>query len=436
VREDVGVSDIIDDLSWRGLIAHSTDLDALRAATAAGPITLYCGFDPTAPSLHLGNLVQILTVRRFQRAGHRPLALVGGSTGLIGDPKMSGERTLNAVEVVHEWVERIRGQLQPFFDFTGDNAAVMVNNYDWTAEVSALEFLRDIGKHFSVNRMLDREAVAARLAAGGISFTEFSYQILQSFDYLKLHQQYGCVLQTGGSDQWGNITAGVDLVRRVEATSVHALATPLLTKADGGKFGKTETGTVWLDPAMLSPYAFFQFCLNVDDRDVPTWLRTFSFAEHEEIERLEAATLDRPAAREAQRFIARELTALVHGESERAAAEDAGRALFGQGDLSDLPAATLEAALTEAPYVVLEPGEIVGGELPAYDELFARTGLVASKAAARRTVEEGGAYVNNVRIADALVKPTTGDLHHGKWLVLRRGKKAFAGVRVAQADAR
>ncbi len=424
------MSTIIDDLSWRGLIAHSTDLDALREATQAGPITLYCGFDPTAPSLHLGNLVQILTVRRFQQHGHRPLALVGGSTGLIGDPKMSGERTLNPVDVVQEWVERIRGQLEPFFDFAGDNAAVMVNNYDWTAGVSVLEFLRDIGKHFPVNRMLDREAVAARLAAGGISFTEFSYQILQSFDYLQLHRQYGCVLQTGGSDQWGNITAGVDLIRRAEATSVHALATPLLTKADGGKFGKTETGTVWLDPAMMSPYAFFQFCLNVDDRDVPTWLRTFSFAGPDEVDGLIAATSDRPAAREAQRFVARELTALVHGVGERDAAEAAGRALFGQGDLEGLPPATLDAALAEAPHVVLEPADIVGEELPAVDELFARTGLVASRSAARRTVEEGGAYVNNVRVTDAASRPRVADLHHGRWLVLRRGKKAFAGVRL------
>ena len=424
------MSTIIDDLSWRGLIAHSTDLDALRAATTSGPITLYCGFDPTAPSLHLGNLVQILTVRRFQRAGHRPLALVGGSTGLIGDPKMSGERTLNPLDLVHEWVERIRGQLEPFFDFTGTNAAVMVNNYDWTAGVSVLEFLRDIGKHFSVNRMLDREAVAARLAAGGISFTEFSYQILQSFDYLQLHRQYGCVLQTGGSDQWGNITAGVDLIRRAESTSVHALSTPLLTKADGGKFGKTETGTVWLDPAMMSPYAFFQFCLNVDDRDVPTWLRTFSFADHDTIESLEAATRERPAAREAQRFIARELTELVHGPGECAAAEAAGRALFGQGDLGDLPAATLDAALAEAPHVVLEPADIVGGTLPAYDELFSRAGLAASLSAARRTIAEGGAYANNVRVTEPADRPALRDLHHGTWLVLRRGKKAFAGVRV------
>ncbi len=424
------MASIIDDLEWRGLIAHSTDLDALRAATSPGPITIYCGFDPTAPSLHLGNLVQILTVRRFQLAGHRPLALVGGSTGLIGDPKMTGERTLNPAEVVGEWVERIRHQVEPFFDFAGENAAVMVNNYDWTAQVSALEFLRDIGKHFSVNRMLDRESVAARLAGPGISYTEFSYQLLQSFDYLELYRRYGCTLQTGGSDQWGNITAGVGLIRSVEATTVHALATPLLTKADGGKFGKTETGTVWLDPTMTSPYAFFQFCLNVDDRDVPTWLKTFSFASREDIDALIAATQERPHERAAQRAIARELTELIHGAAETDAAEAAGRALFGQGDLADLPESTLAAALSETPHALVAVSEIAGGELPSFDDLLVRTGLSASLSAARRTVGEGGAYVNNVRIDDPSARASLTDLHHGQWLVLRRGKKAFAGVRV------
>ena len=424
------MSTIIDELTWRGLIAHSTDLASLSAATAAGPITLYCGFDPTAPSLHLGNLVQILTVRRFQLAGHRPLGLVGGSTGLIGDPKMVGERTLNPTDVVAEWVDRIRSQLQPFFDFTGTNAAVIVNNYDWTGDVTVLEFLRDIGKHFSVNRMLDRESVAARLAAGGISYTEFSYQLLQSFDYLELYRRYGCTLQTGGSDQWGNITAGVGLVRSVEAAIVHALATPLLTKADGGKFGKTESGTVWLDPGLTSPYAFFQFCLNIDDRDVGTWLRTFSFSARAQIDVLIAASLERPHERAAQRAIARELTALVHGDGERDAAEAAGRALFGQGDLGDLPAATLAAALTETAHVVIPASEVVDGLLPPYGDLFARTGLAASLSAARRTVSEGGAYANNVRVQDPAARPALGDLHHGEWLVLRRGKKAFAGVRV------
>ena len=424
------VSTIIDELSWRGLIAQSTDLDALRAATSAGPITMYCGFDPTAPSLHLGNLVQILTVRRFQLDGHRPLALVGGSTGLIGDPKMTGERTLNPTEVVAEWVDRIRTQVEPFFDFTGANAAVMVNNYDWTADVTVLEFMRDIGKHFSVNRMLDRESVAARLAAGGISYTEFSYQLLQSFDYLELFRRYGCTLQTGGSDQWGNITAGVGLIRSVEAVTVHALATPLLTKADGGKFGKTETGTVWLDPDMTSPYAFFQFCLNIDDRDVPTWLKTFSFSSREDIESLIAVTVEKPHERAAQRAIARELTALIHGDAERDAAEAAGRALFGQGDLADLPLATLTAALTETAHVVVPASEIVDGHLPSYDDLLARTGLAASLSAARRTVGEGGAYANNVRVEDPAAKASLSDLYHGEWLVLRRGKKVFAGVRV------
>jgi tyrosyl-tRNA synthetase len=430
MREDEGVSSIIDELSWRGLIAQSTDLDALRAATDPGPITLYCGFDPTAPSLHLGNLVQILTVRRFQQHGHRPLALVGGATGLIGDPKESGERMLNPREVVEGWVGRIRAQLDRFYDFEGPHAAVAVNNLDWTEGMGVLEFLRDVGKHFSVNRMLDREAVAARLAKDGISFTEFSYQLLQSYDFVQLYRRHGCTLQTGGSDQWGNITAGVDLIRRMDAGHAHALTTPLMVKADGTKFGKTESGTVWLDPELTSPYAFFQFWMNSDDRDVPTLLRTFSFRTREEIEALLVSLAERPAAREAQRALASELTALVHGEAERDAAEGAGRALFGQGDLAALPLSTLSAALLEAPHIELEAGEIVDGELPAYDDLLARTGLVASKSAARRTVEEGGAYANNVRIEDATARPLAGDLHHGEWLVLRRGKKAFAGVRV------
>ena len=424
------MSTIIDELTWRGLIAQSTDLDALRAATDAGPITLYCGFDPTAPSLHLGNLVQILTVRRFQQHGHRPLALVGGATGLIGDPKETGERTLNPREVVEGWVDRIREQLERFYDFDGPNAAVAVNNLEWTEGISVLEFLRDIGKHFSVNRMLDREAVAARLAAGGISYTEFSYQLLQSYDFVELFRRYGCTLQTGGSDQWGNITAGVDLIRRMEGQSAHALTTPLMTKADGTKFGKTESGTVWLDPELTSPYAFFQFWLNADDRDVPQFLRTFSFRTQEEIDALLAALVERPQAREAQRALATELTALVHGEAERDAAEAAGRALFGQGDLGDLPAATLAAALTEAPNVEIPAAEVVDGLLPPFDDLFARVGLVASKSAARRTIEEGGAYANNVRVVDPAAQIRVSDLHHGEWLVLRRGKKAFAGVRV------
>lgn len=421
---------IIDELLWRELIAQSTDLGALQESTGKGPITLYCGFDPTAPSLHLGNLAQILTIRRFQLAGHKPLALVGGSTGMIGDPKMTGERTLNPVEVVREWSERIRGQLERFYDFEGTFAARMVNNFDWTKDISVLEFLRDIGKHFSVNRMLDREAVAARLAKEGISYTEFSYQLLQSFDYLQLYRDYGCTLQTGGSDQWGNITAGVDLIRRVESVSVHALTTPLLTKADGTKFGKTESGTVWLDSSLTSPYAFFQFWLNADDRDVAVLLRTYSFKGRDEIRDLLEATTTRPQAREAQRALAAEVTAMVHGDSERDAAEAAGKSLFGQGDLADLPASTLTAALAETPHGVVAAAEVVNGTLPAIDELLVRAGLVASKSQARRTVGEGGAYINNVRVADEAFAPTTADLLNGEWLVLRRGKRSIGGIRV------
>ncbi|HBJ73724.1 MAG TPA: tyrosine--tRNA ligase [Actinobacteria bacterium] len=422
--------DIIDELLWREQIAQSTDLGALHAALSAGPMTLYCGFDPTAPSLHLGNLAQILTVRRFQQAGHRPLALVGGATGLIGDPKSTGERTLNSQEVVQDWVGRIRAQLERYYEFEGPNAAIVVNNYDWTQSMSVLEFLRDIGKHFSVNRMLDREAVAARLAKDGISYTEFSYQLLQSFDYLELFRRYGCVLQTGGSDQWGNITAGVDLIRRIEQTSVHALTTPLLTKADGTKFGKTESGTIWLDPHLTSPYDFFQFWLNADDRDVANLLHTFSFKAREEIDALISATVERPHERAAQRALAEELTDLVHGHQERMSAEAAGRALFGHGDLSALPQATLASALREAAMADVRASEVIDGCLPTIDELLTRCGLVTSKSAARRTIAEGGAYANNERITDENWRPTTENLLHGQWLVLRRGKRSVGGIQL------
>ena len=420
---------VLDDLAWRGLVATSTDLDALRADLAAGPITLYCGFDPTAPSLHMGNLLQILTVRRFQLAGHRPLALVGGATGLIGDPKESGERTLNPVETVHAWVERVRGQLERFFEFEGvPNAAVMVNNYDWTQGLSTLEFLRDVGKHFSVNRMLDREAVAARLAGNGISYTEFSYQLLQSYDFLQLHQQYGCVLQTGGSDQWGNIVAGVDLIRRVTGNRVHAVTTPLVTKTDGTKFGKTESGTVWLAAELTSPWAWYQFWLNVEDALVPSLLRFFSFRSHAEIEALEEATRERPHAREGQRALAQELTDLVHGVDERAKVEAAAQALFGQGDVADLDLATLEAALAEAPHAVVSAEEWAQG-LGVADAL-ARSGLVASKGAGRRTIGEGGAYVSNERVTEQDAVLGDGDLLHGRWVLLRRGRRHIGGIRV------
>jgi tyrosyl-tRNA synthetase len=418
---------VLDDLAWRGLVALSTDADALRAALESGSVTYYCGFDPTAPSLHIGNLVQILTLRRLQQAGHRPIALVGGATGLVGDPSgKSAERVLNDTDVVAGWVDRLRGQIEPFLDFTGDNAATMVNNLDWTAPLSAIDFLRDIGKHFSVNRMLGKESVSARLESGGLSFTEFSYQILQGMDFLELYRRHGCVLQTGGSDQWGNLTAGVDLIRRVTGASVHALATPLVTKADGTKFGKTESGTVWLDPELTTPYAFYQFWINAEDQDVANYLRVFSFSSREEIEALEKETAERPAARAAQRALAEELTTLVHGAEECARVMAASRALFGQGELGDLDERTLSAALAELPRVV------VRGELPPVVELLAETGLSPSRSGARRTVAEGGAYVNNRKVTSEDEVPGAGDLLYGRYLVLRRGKRNLAAVELAR----
>ncbi|MFJ4846208.1 tyrosine--tRNA ligase [Streptomyces sp. NPDC088733] len=418
------MTDIVDELRWRGLIAVSTDEDALRKAFADGPVTVYCGFDPTAPSLHLGNLVQILTIRRLQLAGNRPLALVGGATGLIGDPKPTAERTLNDADVVAGWVERIRAQIEPFLSFEGPNAAVMVNNLDWTAGLSAIEFLRDVGKYFRVNKMIAKEAVARRLnSEAGISYTEFSYQILQGMDFLELHRRYGCTLQTGGSDQWGNLTAGIDLIGRVEGASVHALATPLITKADGTKFGKTESGTVWLDPDMTTPYAFYQFWLNADDRDVSKFLRIFSFRSQDEIEELERQTEERPQARAAQRALAEELTTLVHGADQCAAVIAASKALFGQGELGELDERTLAAALGELPHAKVS-------ELAPVADLFAEVELVASKSAARRTIREGGAYVNNAKVTDEDAAPGADDLLHGRWLVLRRGKKSLAAVEV------
>ncbi|MGW0761390.1 tyrosine--tRNA ligase [Streptomyces sp. NPDC002814] len=419
------MTDIVDELKWRGLFALSTDEDALRKALADGPVTFYCGFDPTAASLHVGHLVQVLTMRRLQQAGLRPLALVGGATGQIGDPRPTAERTLNAPETVAAWVDRLRSQIEPFLTFEGENAAVMVNNLDWTAGMSAIEFLRDIGKHFRVNKMLTKDSVARRLQSEeGISYTEFSYQLLQGMDFLELYRRYGCTLQQGGSDQWGNLTAGLDLIHKLEPhAGVHAIATPLMTKADGTKFGKTEGGAIWLDPEMTTPYAFYQFWLNVDDRDVSTYMRILSFKSRAELEELEKQTEERPQARAAQRALAEELTTLVHGAEQTAAVIAASRALFGQGELSELDERTLAAALSEVPHVrVAELGPVV--------DLFAEVGLVASKSAARRTVKEGGAYVNNVKVAAEDFVPVVGDLLHGRWLVLRRGKKNLAAVEV------
>ncbi|TWD73185.1 tyrosyl-tRNA synthetase [Kribbella amoyensis] len=415
---------VLDDLADRGLIAHTTDPDALRAAMAAGPITSYVGFDPTAPSLHMGNLLQLLTLRRLQLAGHNPIGLVGGATGLIGDPKESSERVLNPKDVVQQWVERVRGQVERFLDFDTAlaNPARIVNNYDWTKDLNTLDFLRDIGKHFPVNRMLGREVVKARLEQG-ISYTEFSYVLLQSLDYLELYRRYGCTLQTGGSDQWGNLTAGVELIRRTESGKAHALATPLVTKADGTKFGKTESGTVWLDRELTSPYAFYQFWFNTDDRDVMQLIRYYTFRSADEIAELEKATAERPFAREAQRVLAEDVTTLVHGRDETEQVQLAAKALFGQSELRSLSPDTLVAALREAPHV-----EVPAGQLPTVAELLVDTGLVASKSAARRTVAEGGAYLNNEKLSDPEYVPVGEDLLPGGALVLRRGKRSFAGV--------
>jgi tyrosyl-tRNA synthetase len=423
------VTDIIDELTWRGLIAVSTDLDDLRKALDAGRVTLYGGFDPTAPSLHIGNLVLLLTMRRFQLAGHRPIGLVGGATGLIGDPSgKSVERVLNTREVVADWVERYRLEVSQFLDFTpGPSGALLVSNLDWTGDLSALDFLRDIGKHFPVNQMLSREVVKARLETGGITFTEFSYQILQANDYLELHRRHDCALQIGGSDQWGNLVSGVDLIRRVTGDSVHALATPLITKPDGTKYGKTEGGTIWLSPELMSPYAFYQFWINRTDAEVPGLLRVFTFHSREEIEELEREITERPAARRGQRVLAEDVTSLVHGPAELARVQAASRALFGQGELRDLDAATLAAAIAEVPRASV-PGPPDG--LPSVADLMAATGIVASKSAARRAIAEGGAYLNNVKVTAEDATPGAGDLLHGRFLVLRRGKRTVGGVEV------
>jgi len=421
---------ILDELSWRGLIAQSTDLDALRRDLDAGPLTLYCGFDPTAPSLHAGNLVPLLMLRRFQKAGHRPIVLAGGATGMIGDPRDSGERTMNTTDVVAEWAGRIRGQLERFVDFDDangpDTGAILANNLDWTGEMSVLDFLRDVGKHFSINVMLSRETVKRRLESDGMSYTEFSYLLLQSHDYLRLHRAHGCKLQLGGSDQWGNIIGGVDLVRRVDGAAVHALTAPLVTDAEGRKFGKsTGGGNVWLDPEMTSPYAWYQYFVNVGDADVVRYLRLFTFLDREEIDALEADTTERPHLRAAQKRLAEEFTTLVHGEHQMKQVVAASQALFGRGELAELDLSTLDAAMAEAP-----TGTTRLADEPTIVDLLVASGLAESRGAARRTVGEGGAYVNNGKVTDEAWTPSKEDLLHGKWLVLRRGKRNTAGVEV------
>jgi tyrosyl-tRNA synthetase len=419
---------ILDELSWRGLIAQSTDLSALRKDLDAGPQTLYAGFDPTAPSLHAGNLVPLLMLTRFQRAGHRPIVLAGGATGMVGDPRDTGERTLNSLDVVAEWVERIRGQLERFVDFDGSpTGAIVANNLDWTGSMPVLEFLRDVGKHFSVNVMLARETVKRRLEGDGMSYTEFSYLLLQSYDYLQLHRMHGCSLQVGGSDQWGNIIGGVELVRRIDGESVHALTAPLVTDAEGRKFGKsTGGGNVWLDPALTSPYAWYQYFVNVGDADVIRYLRSFTFLPREEIDALALDTAERPHLRAAQRRLAEEFTRLVHGDHETGQVIAASQALFGRGDLRELDESTLNAAMAEAP-----TGSVRLSDEPTIVDLLVASGLTPSRGAARRAVAEGGAYVNNEKVTDEEWRPTKEDLLHGRWLVVRRGKRATAGLEIA-----
>ena len=430
-------TDILEDLDWRGLIAQSTDRDALAGDLAKGPMTVYSGFDPTAPSLHAGHLVPLLTLRRFQQAGHRPIVLAGGATGMIGDPRDTGERTLNTADTVADWAARIRGQLERFVEFDDSpTGAIVENNLNWTGPLSAIEFLRDIGKYFSVNVMLDRDTVRRRLEGDGISYTEFSYMLLQANDYVELYRRYGCALQIGGSDQWGNIVAGARLVRQKAGATVHAMTTPLVTDSEGKKFGKsTGGGNLWLDPEMTSPYAWYQYFVNTADADVMSYLRWFTFLSADELAELAEATRSRAHERAAQRRLARELTTLVHGEGATTSVEYASQALFGRAELADLDESTLASALREAGNG--QVAELGPGSPDAITDLLVATGLVTSKGAARRTVAEGGVYVNNARIESDEWIPQASDFLHEGWLVLRRGKRHIAGVRrVTGADQR
>ncbi|MDO5049912.1 MAG: tyrosine--tRNA ligase [Actinomycetaceae bacterium] len=420
------MTDLIDDLQWRGLLRQHTDMDKLRDALNSGPVTFYCGFDPTAPSLHHGHLVQLILMRHLQNAGHKPIALVGGATGLIGDPRMSGERTLQPREVVAGWVGHLKEQISRFLDFEGDNPATMVNNLDWTVELSAIDLLRDLGKYFRMGTMLSKDAVARRLASKeGISYTEFSYQILQANDFLQLYRRYGCTLETGGDDQWGNLVGGMDLIHRVEGADVHVMTTPLITKADGTKFGKSEGGAVWLSADLLSPYAFYQFWINTDDADVIRFLKVFTFMQREEIERLEKAVEDEPYKREAQKALAAEVTKLVHGEDQLQKVLAATDALWGSGDLAGIDAATLSSATEHLP-----TGEIVLGESTIVDALVA-SGLEKGKRSARTTVSSGGAYLNNERVEDENKVLTEADTLADGTILIRKGRRNLAVVRGA-----
>ena len=420
------MTDILDELQWRGLIAQHTDIDALRAALTDGAVTFYCGFDPTAPSLHHGHLVAVKVMRHLQLAGHHPLALVGGATGLIGDPRAKGERTLTTKDVVAGWAASLQEQLENLLDFSGDNPARIVNNLDWTQAMSAIDFLRDLGKHFRMGTMLSKDIVARRLASEeGISYTEFSYQVLQANDYLELYRRYGCTLEVGGNDQWGNLVGGMDLIHKVEGASVHVMTNPLITKADGTKFGKSEGGAIWLNPEMLSPYAFYQFWLQVDDADVVRFLKVFTFLDRREIERLEAVTAENPRAREAQRALAREVTTWVHGADAARAAQAATEALWGHGELRELDEATMTAATADLP-----AGELVVGESTIVD-LLVDTGLERGRGAARRTVAGGGAYLNNGKVLDEDAPVGAEQLLAGGVVLVRKGRRNLAVARRA-----
>ena len=418
---------LLEDLEWRGLIAQSTDRKELESALTK-PISLYLGVDPTAPSMHLGNLVVFLVLKRFQLAGHRPIALVGGATGLVGDPSgKNDERTLNEEKIVAEWVSKMRKQVEKILDFKDKEvSAKLVNNLDWTKSISALELLRDIGKHFSVNQMLAKDSVATRLSSSGISYTEFSYQVLQAYDYLELYRRDQCKLQIGGSDQWGNIVAGLDLIRKIEGGSAHALTVPLLAKSDGSKFGKTAGGAIWLDESMTSAYEFFQFWLNSDDADMPKLLKVFSMKSKAEIEELIEKVKTNPGAREAHRELAREMTAMIHGQVMAKSVEEAAKALFGQGEIGDLDLKTLDSALSQLPKTTIKKGD----PYPTWVDLLAATGVVESKSAARRIVKEGGGYLNNKKVESEDFTPSKADLLHGKYLLLRKGKRDLAAVEV------
>ncbi|MEA5154685.1 tyrosine--tRNA ligase [Raineyella sp.] len=419
------MSNVLDQLKWRGLVAQTTQEEALRDHLEAGPVNFYVGFDPSAASIHIGNLVQIILAKRLQEAGHNPFLLVGGATGMIGDPRQVGERVMNPEETVREWTEKIRSQVSRFLDFEGPHAARVVNNYDWTSTMNIIEFLRDIGKHFPVNRMLAREVVRSRLESG-ISYTEFSYVLLQSMDYRHLHREYGITLQTGGNDQWGNLTAGVELIRRSDGDHVHAMSTPLITKADGSKFGKSEGGAIWLDPEMLSPYSFHQFFLNAEDEKVIDYVKVFTARSPEEIAELEDSLHREPWKRAAQHALADDVTTLVHGETETRRAIAAAEAVFGRSDLADLDARTLQDVLSDISLRPMPTGE----DLPTVVDVLETAGVVASRSAARRAIQEGGAYINNTKVTDAEARLTPADLLHGTYVVARRGKKTIGGVAV------